>query len=486
VAFQNLIRVIPVLRILGALFMGVAGLMTIPLLMDLAGGAGANSPFVAGVVAAAFAGATLLILTGAREPGELTRRQAFLTTGSAWLLAPALAGIPLMGSGLSFVDAYFEAASGLTTTGATIYSNLEETKDSILLWRSILTFVGGIGIVVIAILVMPALRVGGMQIFRTESSDQSDKVFSRGLDFVIWIAGVYIGLNILCAGVYAALGMSAFDAVNHAMTTVATGGFSTHDASFAWFDSPAIEWAATLFMCAGALPFVAIIRTLRGQDAAIVTDVQVRAFLAFLLVASLLLTPSVMKALDVAAPDAFRVAAFSVVSVTTTTGYAVGDFQAWGPFSVGVFFLLMFVGGCSGSTSGGIKMYRIQILIKLALAHLRRLVSPARTVVVVYSTRRVGDDIEIAILTFMVAYLVSTALVTLALAALGLDLVTAISGAAAAVGNVGPGLGPIIGPAGNYSSLHDAAKMVLALAMILGRLEFFTLLVLLTPAFWRG
>ncbi|MEQ1931990.1 MAG: TrkH family potassium uptake protein [Parvularculaceae bacterium] len=482
-----MIRIIPVIRILGGLTLGVAALMIFPLLLDVFDGNGASSPFIRGMVVNAFAGATLTVIAAGRDAGDLTRRQAFLTTASAWLLAPLLTGLPFMGVGLTFVEAYFESASGLTTTGATVFTNLEETPDAILLWRAMLNFVGGIGIVVIAILVMPVLRVGGMQIFRTESSDQSDKVFSKGLDFVLWITGVYIALNVICAAVYAALGMSGFDAVTHAFATIATGGFSTHDSSFAWFDSPAIEWAAVVFMCAGALPFVAFVRSIRERNPGVVLrDIQVRAFVGFVFLAALLMTPSAMRALDIPFDHAFRLVAFNAMSIITTTGFASGDFQVWGHFAIGFFFVLMFIGGCSGSTAGGIKVYRLQILLKLATAHLNRLVSPSRTVVVTYSTRRIGDEIEIAILTFLVAYLISTAVVTLGLTALGLDFVTALSGAASALGNVGPGLGDIIGPAGTYAPLPDGAKGLLALAMILGRLEFFTLLVLLMPSFWRG
>lgn len=482
-----MIRVMPVFRIIGAVVLGLAGLMIVPLAFDIAAGDGRSSAFTYAIAINVFVGATLIIVTSGRETTELTRRQAFLTTGLAWLVAPALAGIPFVDEGRTLIDGYFEAASGLTTTGATVFTNLEETPQSILFWRAMLNFLGGIGIVVVAIIIMPILRVGGMQIFRTESSDQSDKVFSRSLDFVLWIAGVYLGLIVLCSVTYAVLGMSAFDAVAHAMTTVATGGFSTHDSSFAWFESPAIEWAAVVFMCAGALPFVAFIRSIReGNPGVLVGDVQARAYIGFILIAILLMTPSAMGALDASFADALRLVAFNTVSIVTTTGFASGDFQDWGHFAVGFFFVLMFVGGCSGSTSGGIKVYRLQILLMLAVAHLHRLVSPSRTVVVTYSTRRIGPEVEVAILTFLVAYLISAALFTLALAALGVDFVTALSGAASALGNVGPGLGEVIGPAGNYERLSDGAKLLLSLAMILGRLEFFTLLVLLTPAFWRG
>jgi trk system potassium uptake protein TrkH len=481
-----LLRILPVLRVLGGLLIGLAGMMAGPLAYDLFNREPSASWFIAAMAASAVVGAALLILSASNEPFELTRRQAFLTTGVAWLMLPAFAAVPFLGIGLDFVRAYFEAASGLTTTGSTVLVGLDSAPRGILLWRSMLQMIGALGIVVLGIIVMPFLRVAGMQLFKTESSDSSEKVFAKGLDLARWIAAIYVGLIGICAAVYAALGMSAFDAVNHAMTTIATGGFSTHDASFAYFDSAAIDWTAVAFMTAGGLPFIALIRTIRRSRAALVRDIQAQGYCYFLLAASLLLAITRTTTSEADFGEALRQAAFSVVSIVTTSGYATTDYQTWGAYAVGAFFILTFVGGCSGSTAGGIKIYRIQILWMLATAHLTRLVTPSQAVVVSYSTRRVTDEIEIAILTFLVAMLVSTAVITTILAFMGLDLVTAVSGAATALANVGPGLGPIIGPAGNFSSLPDGALAVLSLAMILGRLEFFTLLVMLTPAFWRG
>lgn len=485
-AERALIRVIPVIRIVGALVFGVGLLMLAPLALDIATGRIRSSPFVLGFVATAFFGATMLVATAGREELELSRRQAFLTTGIVWLVAPIFGALPFVAAGMSFIDGYFEVASGLTTTGATVITGLDAKAPSLLLWRSLLQWLGGIGIVVIGIIVMPVLRVGGMQLFRTESSDQSDKVFGRGYDLVVWIGYVYFGLTTLCAMIYALLGMNAFDAVNHAMATISTGGFSTHDASFDYFKSPPIEWAATLFMAAGALPFVAFIRAIRARGQPLFSDIQVRAFFFFITASSLAIAATLVLKDGLDANEAIRLAAFHVVSIVTTTGFVADDYSKWGAFASGAFLILTFIGGCSGSTAGGIKIYRLQILLKLAHAHLKRLISPSQAVVVTYGTRRVGDEIEIAILTFLVATLVSTAAFTAILSWIGLDLVTALSAAATCLANVGPGLGDIIGPAGNFAPLPDAAKAVLSFAMILGRLEFFTLLVLLTPSFWRG
>lgn len=481
-----MLRIMPVLRVLGGILLGLAALMIAPFLIDLFAGRRDTSFFASGIVVALFTGVTLLILSASKESFVLTRRQAFLTTALAWILAPAFSALPLMSAGLSFIDAYFEAASGLTTTGATVIVGLDHAPPGLLLWRSLLEWIGGIGIVVLGIIVMPFLRVGGMQLFRTESSDTSEKIFSKGYDLVLWIAGIYVGLTVVSALVFGILGMSAFDAINHAMAAISTGGFSTHDSSFGYFKSPALEWAAVVFMAAGALPFVAYIRTIRGREHALFDDIQVRAFVGFIAVTSLIVGFTHFTHDGAGLGDAIRMAAFSVTSIVTTTGFTSEDYQTWGPFAVGVFFILTFVGGCSGATAGGIKMYRLQILGKLAFAHLTRLVSPSHVVVMTYGTRRVEPEVQVAILTFLVALLFSTAAFTLALSWLGLDFLTSMSAAATALANVGPGLGPIIGPSGNFAALPEAAKVVLSFAMIMGRLEFFTLMVMVTPAFWRG
>ena len=482
-----MLQFMPVFRVLGGIILGLAMLMLAPFLVDFIASRKDSSFFASAIVAALFTGLTLTIMSGPRESGfELTRRQAFLTTGVTWTVIPAFAALPLMSAGLSFVDAYFEAASALTTTGATVMTGLDSAPPGLLLWRSLLQWIGGIGIVVLGIVVMPFLRVGGMQLFQTASSDKSEKIFSKGFDQVVWIVGIYVGLSALCALVYGLLGMSSFDAINHAMTSISTGGFSTHDQSFAYFQSPSLEWASIIFMSAGALPFVTFIRTLRARDHTLFNDIQVRGYVGTVIILSLIvaITHSIVN--DVGIGHSLRITIFSVTSIVTTTGFVAEDYQDWGAFAVSAFFVLTFIGGCSGSTAGGIKIYRLQILAKFARAHLTRLVNPSQVIVVSYSTRRVEQDVEVAILTFLVALLASTAGFTLILAWMGLDFMTAVSAVATCLMNVGPGLGAIVGPVGNFATLPESAKAVLAFAMILGRLEFFTLMVMLTPAFWRG
>ncbi|MEQ8751267.1 MAG: potassium transporter TrkG, partial [Amphiplicatus sp.] len=337
-----MIRVVPVFRVLGGLLIGMSLMMTPSLLLNMAAPDYDAGFFILGIVVALFTGLTLLLLSASNEPFDLSRRQAFMITGLSWLVLPAFSAIPFLGEGLTYIEGYFESASGLTSTGATVITGLEFRSPGILLWRSMMHFIGGVGIVFLGIIVMPFLRVGGMQLFKTESSDQSDKIFAKGLDLARWIASVFVGLFFLCAMAYAALGMSAFDAINHALTTVSTGGFSTHDASLGYFNSPAIEWVSMIFMIAGALPFVAYIRFLRGRRDALFSDTQVRGLILFLALASLVMALTHANVNNVDFLDALRVSAFHVTSIVTTTGYATEDYQLWGPFAVGAFFVLTY------------------------------------------------------------------------------------------------------------------------------------------------
>ncbi len=480
-----MVSITPVFRVLGSLLTAFSVFMLAPLLVAPTPFEQPGAAFVLSALATAFFGLVLIVLSPSAGAFEMTRRQGFLLTSLAWTILPAFGGLPLMAHGLTFTDAYFEATSGLTTTGSTVMSGLDGADPSILLWRSLMQGFGGMGVIVLGIIMMPFLRVGGMQLFHTESSDTSEKIVAKAFDLAVWIAAIYWGLVALCAGTYKVLGMTWFDAINHAMTTIATGGLSTHDSSFAFFESRPILWAGVVFMIAGALPFVAFIRLARGKFHSFVTDIQLRGFLTFLAAAILLIAVTRTIRSETPFGEALTHAAFNIVSIVTTTGYASEDYQLWGPFAVGAFFILTFVGGCSGSTAGGIKIYRFQILGRLALAHLTRIVSPNRVYPLLYHDRKIDDEVAFSILSFLVVMLFSLVLATFIQMWVGVDLVTALTGSAQAFANVGPGLGDVIGPAGNFQPLPDVAKWVLAITMILGRLEFFTVLVLLTPAFWR-
>jgi trk system potassium uptake protein TrkH len=339
--------------------------------------------------------------------------------------------------------------------------------------------------VLISVVMLPFLRVGGMQLFRTESSDRSAKLLPSMRALMGRILMVYLGLVLACAVALDLVGMDFFDAFNHACATISTGGFSTRDASVGGFKNPAVDWIITFFMIAGALPMVRFVALLQGRADLFLRDSQVRLFLVFVLIATTVLTGWLALALDRPVHDALRLAMFNAVSVMTTTGFATEDYQLWGAPAIALFLALTIVGGCTGSTAGGIKTFRFEILWLSARLYLTGLFLPSRVARPRYENRPVDAEVINGVLSFVFFFMGSWGVFTVVLGALGLDLVTAISSSATALANVGPGLGPIVGPAGNFKPLSDPVKWMLTLAMLLGRLEFFTLLVLLQPAFWR-
>lgn len=480
-----MVQLRPIIFTLGILLCAVAAAMALPAIVDAADGNDHWRAFFASAVFTAFVGGLMVLATLSSEPFQVGIKEGFVLTTFSWVLTAAFAAVPFIGVGLSYTDAFFESMSGLTTTGATVIVGLDRLPRGILLWRALLQGIGGLGIVVTAIIILPFLRVGGMQLFQTERPDRSEKVLPRATELIAAAAGIYIALLLLCTITYAALGMTVFDAVCHALTTVSTAGFSTHDQSFAFFASPSLEVAAIVFMFLGALPFVVLIKVVHGDFKAPLFDVQVKGLLKFLLVIILIVTIWLWTSRDISIWHALRLAAFNVTSIVTTTGYFTSDYTEWGTFAVGMFFLLMFVGGCSGSTTGGIKIYRLQVANMLTRSYLLQLISPNRVVTLVYNGRRLPEDVPFAVIAFLAIYLATVGTFTVVLAAFGLDFVTAISAATGAVSTIGSGLGELIGPNGNYSALPAAAKWALSYAMLLGRLELFTVFVLFRPEFWR-
>lgn len=475
----------PICLAIGLVLCIFAATMLLPAVVDLADAHPDWRVFAISALFTVFFGGLLIMLAPDGTGENFNVRTGFLLTTISWVVVTGFAAVPFIGIGLSYTDAYFEAMSGLTTTGSTVLTKLDQLPRGMLLWRALLQGIGGLGIVVTAIIMLPFLRIGGMQLFKTESSDRSEKIVPRTIEQISLIAGVYITLTAVCAATYLMLGMTGFDALCHALTTVSTGGFSTHDASFAFFRSPALEWACIVFMVLGALPFLLVYAVLGGRGWLIVRDQQVRGFLLLLSATSLMLTAYLVFRYSMAPMEALRAATFSVVSVVTTTGFATADYTTWGSFSIGAFFVLMFIGGCSGSTAGGVKIYRLQVVGKLLHAHLNSLVRPHRVAPLTYNGRPLTNDVMFSVVTFLFIYVATIGAFALLLAATGLDFVTAISASAQALGSVGPGLGDTIGPSGNFASLPVTAKWLLSAEMLLGRLELFTVLVLLQPEFWR-
>ncbi|WP_280552966.1 TrkH family potassium uptake protein [Halomonas sp. 25-S5] len=476
----------PIFKVLSLLWLVLAVFMAVPWLILLI----EQDPD-----AKAF-GLSILIVLGAVAFTWLTTQQVeialkpwqmFVITTLSWVTICGFASLPLaLGAPqLSVTNAVFESVSAITTTGSTILSGIENLSDGLKLWRGIMQWLGGIGIIVMGIAILPFLKVGGMRLFHTESSDWSDKVMPRTGGIAKATLTIYCSFTLIAMVSYWLGGMAPLDAVVHAMTSLATGGFANTDASFgAYADTLHLLWFASLFMLMGALPFVLYIRVLRGVHGALWRDQQVQGLLLMLLIVILGLTLWRIWQ-GTAALEALTHVTFNVISVVTTTGYASDDYTTWGNMAIVAFFYLTFVGGCSGSTSGGMKIFRFQVAAIMLRNQLRFLVHANGVFASRYNGQPLTDDVTRGVVAFSFFFFLTIAGVALGLSLMGLDIVTALSGAATSVANVGPGLGDTIGPAGNFSSLPDAAKWLLSLAMLMGRLEILTVLVLFTPMFWR-
>ena len=441
--------------------------------------------FFNGILCLFFGGS--LIIANRSGVSEIRIREAFMLTVSSWFLVSIFCALPLYMSDLdlSYVDAYFEAVSGITTTGASVLSGLNEVSNGILFWRSMMQWVGGLGVIAFAIVLLPYLKVGGMQLFRSEASGHADKVMPRSTEVFISMIQVYAGLTAICAFVYHLLGMGGFDAINHAMTTISTGGYSTHDASFAYYESRALQYAAVFFMLLGALPFVLYLRAVFQQRLIFFRDEQVRALLIGLSVMVVCMTLWLWMGTPYTLETAFRNVLFSMVSIVTTTGYVTVDYTLWGGFAVLAFLLLTYIGASAGSTAGGAKVMRLVIAWRVVARQFKILLYPSGVFVLNYQGRRLDNYTVLTVLGFLSLYVGANVMFTIALAMTGLDFETALSGAASALANVGPGVGAQIGPLGNYAALPDAAKWILSFGMILGRLEILTVLVLFSATYWR-
>ncbi len=484
----------PVFFIIGWLLVMLAGAMLLPAAVEAGRAESESTVFLIGAAITLFVGGLLVAVCRSARPSSqlhryLTLRQSFLMAVLSWVVLSAFAALPLLllsDIDLDVTDAMFEAVSGITTTGSTVLTGLDDMAPGILLWRALLQWLGGMGIIVTAIAVSPLLRVGGMQIFRIESSDRSEKVLPRAAQIAGHIGVIYLAMTVLLTGALYAAGLEVFDAVVHSMTTIATGGFSTMDGSIGQFRNPTVEWIVVAGMIAGSLPFVLYIQMLRGRGARLLSDSQVQAFLGILLVSVAVLTAAHAVVNSVDPFIALRQVAFNATSYMTGTGYVTTDFSEWGGFAPAALFCLMFIGGCAGSTTCGIKVFRLQVLFAEARTQLGRLLHPHGVYVPHYAGKPIPPAVATSVTSFVFLFITAFAVITVALGIAGLDLETAVSGAATAISNVGPGLGDVIGPEGNFSTLNDPAKWVLICGMLLGRLEVLSVLLLFTPRFWRS
>jgi trk system potassium uptake protein TrkH len=396
------------------------------------------------------------------------------------------AGLPFYWSALdiSFTDACFEAVSALTTTGSTVFSNLDHTPKGILLWRAILQWLGGIGIVVMAMTIFPALRIGGMQLFRSEFSDRSEKILPRVSQIASALLTIYVSFTVMCCVFLSLCGMSTFDSICHAMSAISTGGFSTRDGSIASFDSPSIELILSIFMFIGGSTLILYVRVWNGDMRAL-NDSQLKTYAGYTAFFVILLSMWFYFTHNMPLLSVIRQVSFSVISVITSTGFTVCNYSHWGPFASLILFMLFFSGGCTGSTAGGIKIFRFQVLYQFVKNHLLHLRRPYGVYIPMYQGQKINDTVSISVFSFFALYIFTVIVLALGLSLMNFDFVSSFTGAASALGNTGQGLGQIIGPLTNFATLATGPKCVLMIGMILGRLELLTVIVLLTPSFWK-
>ncbi len=467
-----------------SVLLGILGAsMLVPCMVDFAVGNPDWRVFLASSLAVMLL-SSLVFLAARRQTPHISRRSVFLFVTLVWVLFSIASALPFFFSGLdlSFTDAFFEAASGLTTTGSTILTGLDAMPPGILLWRSITQWIGGLGIVVLGISMLPFMRSGGQQMFSLESSDTADKPFPKTEQYAERILLIYVALTLSCTVAYRLLGMTGFEAINHAMTTVSTGGFSTSDGSMGHFATTGMLLASSIFMFIGGVPFLFLIRITTGSWQ---NDIQIRYYVGVILFATVAIV--IYRAGFHAEADLHDLAPvlFNVVSVVTTTGFASEDYLLWGPAAVGLFFIITFVGGCAGSTAGGFKQFRFVILHQVVNETLSRLMKPNWIVIPRYGERRIEDEVSTSVMIFSFLYAITFIFCALVYSLLGMDFATATSASATALANVGPGIGGVIGPAGNFAGLPDIAKWMLAGEMIIGRLEIMCVFALFMPAFWR-
>jgi len=476
----------PLFFITGLVLSKMAVFMYFPMILAFYNNTLGGIEFVFSIVITHIASIFFLYIGDEKERSHLGVREMFLLTTGVWVLASLFAALPFVFiEHISYTDAFFETMSGITTTGSTVLHGLDTMHQSILLWRSILQWLGGVGFIVMGVAILPFLNVGGMRLFQTESSDWSEKAESKTRQVALHILFTYIILTVLCYLGYLLAGMTNFEAVNHAMTTISTGGYSTSDSSMGHFSTLA-HWNAIVFMFLGGLPFLLLIKAVHNKSLSpLWQDAQIIGFIKLVLFCCLSLSFYLVSTGQFVWADALRLSLFNVISIITTTGFGLDDFLTWGDFSLIIFSGLLFTGACSGSTAGGIKIFRFQIAFTLLKRQLMMLMHPHALFPQKYNNRKVSDEILRSLVAFVMAYIGTILVATLLLTLFGSDAMTSLSASITAVSNVGPGLVPAIGPSGNFASFPDASKWVLSVCMLMGRLEILTVAVMLTRHFWR-
>ncbi len=477
----------PALQIAGIINMVIAAAMLCPLAITVYYKDGDTFVFIYSIIICAVIGAVMFTLF--RGKGfEISHREGFLVVSFSWITASLACSVPFILSGYfpSLVDAIFEGVSGITTTGASVLTDIESLSHGMLFWRSMTHWIGGVGIVLLCLAILPLLGVGGMQLYKAEASVvSSDKIAPRVREMARIILAVYLGMSISLLVILKLLGMDLFNATLHMFATVSTAGFSPQNASVGYFNSVYIEAVIVLFMILGATNFALHFKFFRGGYRVYTKNSEFKFYIIVMALASVLIGLNLWLSGETGIFNSFRHSIFQVVSVTTTTGFSTVDFSAWPAFGQLMLLALMFIGGCAGSTTGSIKSIRLLLMIKLGYKEIYRLVHPHAVVPVKLGGRLVEPEILRSVMGFTVLYLLVFIISTCALGWLGVDLTTAISSAAATLSNVGPALG-LAGPESGYAFMPEPGKWVLILNMLLGRLEIYTLMILFIPAFWRG
>ena len=428
-----------------------------------------------------------LIITNKNIDFKISTKEAYIMTILSWILTTILCAVPFIytETNLSVIDALFESMSGITTTGATTLANLDSLPKGILIWRSFLQWLGGIGIVIIALIILPFLRIGGMQLFHLEGDDPYEKSLPKASSVIKKIFSIYVALTMILIVLYYIFGMSFFDSVAHSFTTISTGGFSTHDQSFNFFQSDIILTIAILFMIIGSLPFLLLAQTTIKDLFVVFRDHQVRVFTYILIIAIIIIFYFANIYIDGSFVHKIISVSFNTISIISGTGYISENFENWGNYASVLFLILMFIGGCAGSTTGGLKIFRFQILFKHIIMHLKKMIKPHKVMASNFNNKKIPENTYESVMSFFFIYIFTFALSALLLSFSGLDFITCISAAASSISNVGPGLGAEIGPNGNYDILSPYSKIILVITMFLGRLELLTIFILLIPSFWR-
>ena len=472
---------------IGILLVVLGFAMIVPYIIQLVYNENSHS-FISSSFVTIFIG-ILFILANLEKEFKLNLKQTFLFSTLAWLMIAIFGSLPFLLSPdkFTFSEAFFESMSGITTTGATIITDLDKSPKSILLWRALMQWLGGIGIVVMAITILPLLKVGGMQLFKMEGPDSTEKILPRTVEVAAIIISTYLVLTLLCGLFYWFFGMTIFDSISHAMTTIATGGFSTHNDSIGFFKNSNIEIIASIFIILGSIPFISYLKFSQGNRTIFFQDVQIRGMIYLLLLSILIMFLYLLTiGNDGSILDKIRISSFNVISILSGTGYVTDDFGLWGKFSLIFFLFLMFIGGCAGSTACGIKIFRLQIIFIFLKNQVKKLLLPNSIIISKYNDQKISDNFINSVIVFIFSFLFIFFIIAMLLSISGLDFLTAISGAASAISNVGPGLGDMIGPNGNYKAIPDLSKWILSFGMLLGRLELFAVLVLFFPSFWRN